>query len=65
MHLIDWLRLIRGEYLEIPGLCLTRPQVQRFWGLDELTSDALLTALVDVKFLRRTAHDTYVRADAG
>ena len=64
-HLTDWLHLIRGEYLEIPGLRLTKPQVQRLWGLDDLTSEALLTALIDVKFLRRTSQDAYVRADAG
>ncbi len=64
-HIADWLRLIRAEYLEIPGLCLTKPQVQRLWGLDPVTSEALLAALVDVKFLRRTGQDTYVRADVG
>ena len=64
-HITDWLQLIRAEYLEIPGLCLTKPQVQRLWGLDPVTSEALLAALVDVKFLRRTGHDTYVRADVG
>jgi len=28
----DWLHLIRAEYLEIPGLYLTKPQVQRVVG---------------------------------
>jgi hypothetical protein len=64
-HIADWLRLIRAEYLEIPGLCLTKPQVERLWDLDPVTSAALLAALVDVKFLRRTDQDTYVRADVG
>ena len=54
--------LIRAEYLEIPGLALTKAQVERLWGLDAVVSDALLAALVDVKFLRRTVRDTYVRA---
>ena len=62
---MDWLRLIRAEYLEIPGLRLTKPQVQRLWGLDDVTTDALLAALEDVKFLRRTHRDAYVRADIG
>jgi hypothetical protein len=61
-HVADWLMLIRAEYLEIPGLSLTKQQVER-WGLDAITSDALLAALVDVKFLRRTVRDAYVRAD--
>ena len=61
----DWLQLIRAEYLEIPDLRLTKAQVERLWGLDAVTSEALLAALVDVKFLRRTVHDAYVRADVG
>ena len=62
-RIADWLQLIRAEYLEIPGLCLTRPQAQRLWGLDLVTCEALLSALIDVKFLRRTRHDAYVLAD--
>jgi hypothetical protein len=61
----EWLRLIRSEYLEIPGLNLNRSQVQRLWGLDATTCNALLQALVDVRFLRRTHAGLYVRADGG
>ena len=61
-HVEDWLMLIRAEYLEIPGLALTKSQVERLWGLDAVVSQALLAALVDVKFLRRTVRGTYVRA---
>ena len=61
----DWLQLIRAEYREIPGLSLTRQQVQRLWGLDLVTTEAVLAALVDVKFLRCTLHHVYVRADVG
>ena len=63
--IVDWLQIVRAEYLEIPGLRLTKPQVQRLWGLDQATCDALLAALIDGKFLRRTRQDAYVRADAG
>jgi hypothetical protein len=49
----------------MPGLRLTKPQIERLWGLDPVKSGALLEALVDVKFLRRTRHDAYVRADLG
>jgi hypothetical protein len=59
----DWIQLIRAEYLEIPGLHLTRNQVQRLWGLDDLTCDALLETLVDLRFLRRTRTGAYIRAD--
>ena len=61
-HVTDWLLLIRAEYLEVPGLCLTSEQAQRLWGLDATTLEALLGALVDAKFLRCTRHRTYVRA---
>ena len=29
------LRQVRSEYLEMPGLRLTRRQAQRLWGLDD------------------------------
>jgi hypothetical protein len=58
----DWLRLIQGEYLESPGLNLTKPQVQRLWGLDPLTCDALIETLVTESFLKRTDRGGYVLA---
>ena len=61
--LTHWLRLIKAEYCEIPGLQLTKPQVQRLWGLDEVTCEALLDVLQNDKFLRRTPQNVYVRAD--
>ena len=61
--LADWLPLIRGEFQEIPGLHLTKPQVQRLWGLDGPTCDELLDALVDGGFLRRTQTGAYVRRE--
>ena len=59
----DWLQLIRAEYLEIPGLQLTRDQVRRLWSLNELVCDALLEALIEEGFLRRTRTGTYIRAN--
>jgi len=58
----DWLQIIRGEFEEMPGLLLTKPQVQRLWGLDQLMCDALLDALVAVSFLKRTPCGRYARA---
>jgi hypothetical protein len=49
--------------LEIHGPRLTKSQVQRLWGLDPATSETLLTALVDAKFLRRPRLGGYVRVD--
>ena len=62
-RLAEWFRLIRGEYLEVPGLCLTKPQVRRLWGLDAQTCEVLLAALVDARFLRCTREEAYVRAE--
>ena len=59
----DWTRIVRGEYLEVPGLDLTREQARRLWGLDQATCDSLLAALVDTRFLRRTRDNRYLRAD--
>jgi hypothetical protein len=56
----DWLDLVQAEYLEMPGLQLTRPQMQRLWGLDDNTCDALLEQLLVTHFLRRTHEDAYV-----
>jgi hypothetical protein len=49
----------------MPGLRLTEPQVQRLWGLDPVVSEALLSALLDVKFLKRTRQGAYMRVDQG
>ncbi len=60
-----WVQLVRAEYLEIPGLHLTRDQVRRLWSLDDATCDAILHSLVEGEFLRRTRAGQYVRADCG
>src|SRR5262245_52266932 len=59
----EWLRRIRAEYQEVPGMNLTKAQVQRLWGLDDVTCDTLLDDLVKAGFLRRTRTQGYVRAD--
>jgi hypothetical protein len=61
----DWIRLVSAEHLEMPGLHLTKAQMQRLWNLDEVRCDALVGALTDVKFLRRTASGSFVRTDGG
>ena len=61
----DWVQLVRSEYLEIPGLHLTKRQAQRLWNLDVPLCDALLAALTEVKFLELTPNGSYVRMDAG
>jgi hypothetical protein len=58
-----WVRLVQAEYRESPGLLLTKAQIQRLWGLDAVTCEALLDVLQNDKFLRRTPQNAYVRAD--
>ena len=59
----DWLPIIRAEYLEFPGMQLTRAQVQRLWNLDEATCSAVIEALETERFLRRNDKDNYVRVN--
>jgi hypothetical protein len=54
-------RRIRAEYLEMPGLSLTERQARRIWNLDEVRCDAVLRALIDAQFLRRTPDGAYIR----
>jgi hypothetical protein len=48
----------------MPGLRLKRAQMQRLWGVDQPTCDDIVDALVSVNFLKRTARDEYILADA-
>ena len=61
----DWVALPRAEYLEMPGLALSKSQARRLWGLDGDTCDVLLDDMVNAHFLRKTAQNLYVRADMG
>jgi hypothetical protein len=55
-----WLELIQAEYREMPGLSLSKAQMQRLWGLDALVCDALVEALVAARVLRRTTSGNYM-----
>ncbi len=57
------LRRVQGEFLEMPGLRLTEPQARRLWGLDGISCAALLSALVDAKFLFRTKEGAFMRVE--
>jgi hypothetical protein len=57
------LRRVQGEFMEMPGLCLTEAQARRLWGLDEASCGALLRALVEAKFLFRTQSGTFMRLE--
>ena len=53
------LAIVRGEFLEMPGLRLTKKQAQRLWALDRDACDALLITLESSRFLRQTRDGEY------
>ncbi len=59
------LQRIRAEYLEMPGLRLTRGQVERLCGVEHTVCQTLLDALVEAKFLCVKADGAYGRLTDG
>lgn len=60
-----WISVIKGEYREMPGLQLTKPQVRRMWGLGESDCERVLNMLQAADFLRVTPRGCYTLADDG
>ena len=56
---------LRAEYLDMPGLRLTREQVQRLCGLERAVCERVLETLVDTRFLCVKADGTYARLTDG
>ena len=48
-HVLD---IIRSEFVEMPGLSLTRAQIQRLWALDAAITELVIAALTRSGFLR-------------
>ncbi len=61
----EWVRLVKCEFAEMPGLHLSKRQAQRLWNLDAQSADAIFGALEASHFLKRMPNDTYIRADVG
>ena len=59
------LHRVQMEYLEMPGLQLTSTQARRLWNLDEQACEAILTRLVQLRFLAIAANGTYLRRRSG
>lgn len=59
-----WLYLIQAEYREMPGLNLTKAQMQRLFGVDTSVCDTLVETLVAARVLRKSVGGTYVSADS-
>ena len=65
-RIIDFVRLldiVRGEYVEMPGLRLSRRQAQRLWAIDAETCNAVLGALEHSHFLEQTVDGEFMRAE--
>jgi hypothetical protein len=58
----QWIDRVRAEYVEMPGLTLTRLQMRRMWLLDASLCDAVVDALVKAGFLSLRGNNTYGRA---
>jgi hypothetical protein len=54
---------VRGEFLEMPGLTLTVAQAARLWSFETGFCVAVLSALEEARFLVRTRHSTFARAE--
>ena len=61
VRLTSVVEYMRGEFLESPGLRLTRGQIQRLWNLDAEDCRVAVQNLVDARFLREGRDGTFVR----
>jgi hypothetical protein len=59
--LSDWVRLIRAEYDEMPGLVLTCAQIKRMWGIDSDVCCRAMDRLVEDRFVIRRSDGSYAR----
>jgi hypothetical protein len=53
-------RRLRGEFQEIPGLCLTPGEASRLFGIAPAVCQRVLAALVEDGLLHRRADGRYV-----
>ena len=58
----DVLLRVQAEFLEMPGLRVTRAQARRLWALDGAVCEAVLCALVDARFLVESRNASFTRA---
>jgi len=57
------LNRIRAEYMEMPGMQLTGPQVERLCGVDAVVCRAVLADLVRARFLSVGDDGSYGRSN--
>ena len=58
----DVLLRVQAEFLEMPGLRVTRAQARRLWALEDAVCEAVLCALVDAHFLVESRNASFTRA---
>ena len=56
---------LRAEFLEMPGLRLTRDQIRRFCGLEAAVCSAAVNVLVEEQFLCAKPDGTFARRSDG
>ena len=56
------LRRAQAEFLEMPGLQLTEAQAARLWAFDSALCSAVLSSLVESRFLVRRRNASFARA---
>jgi hypothetical protein len=57
----DLLHRVRAEFLEMPGLRVTRAQARRLWALEPALCEAVLTTLVEANFLVESRNASFMR----
>jgi hypothetical protein len=61
----DLLARIRMEFVEMPGMRLTRIQARRLWNLHQAACDEVLDALVEQGFLKQGSDGAFLRQWSG
>jgi hypothetical protein len=61
---LEWMQQIRAEYVEMPGLSLSKDQMCRMWRIDEPLCDAVVGALLASDFLEKRPGGLYARRSA-
>jgi hypothetical protein len=56
------LRRAQAEFLEMPGLQLTVAQASKLWHFDSALCSAVLSRLVEQRFLVETRNHSFARA---
>ena len=58
----DAMQRVRAEFAEMPGLRVTTAQGARLWHFEKDFCEAVLSALVESRFLVRTRNSLFARA---